>query len=107
MHIDIFDEFGIGGGASGVAGGLLHPYSPKVKLLWRGDECWGECLNLLNVAEEAAASRELSVGGPRYGLNTNQYIVRRRMLRIASQVVELRRLTTLLLDTLYLIYVHL
>lgn len=27
--MDIFDENGIGGGASGVAGGLLHPYSPK------------------------------------------------------------------------------
>lgn len=27
--IDIYDEVGIGGGASGVSGGLLHPYSPK------------------------------------------------------------------------------
>lgn len=27
--IDIYDEFGVGGGASGVSGGLLHPYSPK------------------------------------------------------------------------------
>ena len=29
LRIDIFDEVGIGGGASGVSGGLLHPYSPK------------------------------------------------------------------------------
>ena len=29
MRIDIYDEVGIGGGASGVSGGLLHPYSPK------------------------------------------------------------------------------
>lgn len=29
LRIDIYDEVGIGGGASGVAGGLLHPYSPK------------------------------------------------------------------------------
>lgn len=29
LHIDIYDEVGIGGGASGVSGGLLHPYSPK------------------------------------------------------------------------------
>lgn len=29
MSIDLYDEIGIGGGASGVAGGLLHPYSPK------------------------------------------------------------------------------
>ena len=27
--IDIYDEVGIGGGASGISGGLLHPYSPK------------------------------------------------------------------------------
>ena len=29
MRIDIYDEVGIGGGASGISGGLLHPYSPK------------------------------------------------------------------------------
>ena len=27
--VDLYDEVGIGGGASGVAGGLIHPYSPK------------------------------------------------------------------------------
>ncbi|KAJ6857412.1 hypothetical protein NC651_038957 [Populus alba x Populus x berolinensis] len=54
MRIDIYDEVGIGGGASGISGGLLHPYSPKAKLLWRGAECWKESLMLLNVAEVAA-----------------------------------------------------
>lgn len=29
LHIDLYDEAGIGGGASGMSGGLLHPYSPK------------------------------------------------------------------------------
>lgn len=29
LKIDLYDEVGIGGGASGIAGGLLHPYSPK------------------------------------------------------------------------------
>ncbi|KAL0345672.1 UNVERIFIED_CONTAM: hypothetical protein Sradi_4398500 [Sesamum radiatum] len=53
LSVDIYDEVGIGGGASGVAGGLLHPYSPKVKLLWRGAECWNETLNLLHIAEGA------------------------------------------------------
>lgn len=33
LHIDVYDEIGIGGGASGVSGGLLHPYSPKGLLL--------------------------------------------------------------------------
>lgn len=27
--VDVIDEIGIGGGASGSSGGLLHPYSPK------------------------------------------------------------------------------
>ncbi|CAI0395022.1 unnamed protein product [Linum tenue] len=54
LRVDLFDEAGIGGGASGVSGGLLHPYSPKGKLLWRGAECWKETLRLLNVAEMAA-----------------------------------------------------
>ncbi|RWW02806.1 hypothetical protein GW17_00034087 [Ensete ventricosum] len=27
--IDIYDDAGVGGGASGASGGLLHPYSPK------------------------------------------------------------------------------
>lgn len=53
LCVDIYDEAGIGGGASGIAGGLLHPYSPKVKLLWQGAECWEESLNLLNIAEQA------------------------------------------------------
>lgn len=29
LKIDIYDEVGIGGAASGISGGLLHPYSPK------------------------------------------------------------------------------
>ncbi|XP_074281237.1 uncharacterized protein LOC141606119 isoform X2 [Silene latifolia] len=70
LHVDVFDELGIGGGASGVSGGLIHPYSPKVKLLWRAEECWIECLNLLKVAEDAAKS-------PHFGLDTDSFVVRR------------------------------
>ncbi|KAF8389176.1 hypothetical protein HHK36_025869 [Tetracentron sinense] len=58
LCIDIYDEIGIGGGASGVSGGLLHPYSPKAKLLWRGTECWKECLKLLSIAEGTVGSME-------------------------------------------------
>ncbi|KAK8299664.1 hypothetical protein V6Z12_D05G337000 [Gossypium hirsutum] len=50
LHIDLY-EMGIGGGAPGLSGGLLHPYSPNVKLLWRGAECWEECMKLLSIAE--------------------------------------------------------
>ncbi|KAL4181415.1 hypothetical protein AMTRI_Chr12g237140 [Amborella trichopoda] len=53
LCIDIYDELGIGGGASGVAGGLLHPYSPKAKLLWKGAQCWEEAMVMLSIAEAA------------------------------------------------------
>ncbi|TVU12317.1 hypothetical protein EJB05_45955, partial [Eragrostis curvula] len=53
VSVDIYDENGVGGGASGVSGGLLHPYSPKVKLLWKGAEFWKECMDLLHSAEQA------------------------------------------------------
>ncbi|KAK9698011.1 hypothetical protein RND81_08G076900 [Saponaria officinalis] len=67
LHVDIFDESGIGAGASGVSGGLIHPYSPKLKLLWRAEECWSECLNLIKVAECA----------PHFGSDAHHFIVRR------------------------------
>ncbi|KAI7728546.1 hypothetical protein M8C21_001064 [Ambrosia artemisiifolia] len=51
VHVDVLDEVGIGGGASGVAGGLLHPYSPKVKPLWMAAKCWEETLRLIRIAE--------------------------------------------------------
>lgn len=54
VSVDLFDEAGIGGGASGVSGGLLHPYNPKGKLLWKGNEGWHAALNLLAAAEAAA-----------------------------------------------------
>ncbi|XP_016459608.2 uncharacterized protein LOC107783150 isoform X1 [Nicotiana tabacum] len=74
LRIDIYDEVGIGGGASGMSGGLLHPYSPKVKLLWRGEECWKESLKLLNIAEDA---RSLDMGKPETVAKEGDFIVRR------------------------------
>ncbi|KAG0468610.1 hypothetical protein HPP92_017938 [Vanilla planifolia] len=85
MKIDLYDEVGIGGGASGSSGGLLHPYSPKAKLLWRGAESWKECMKLLTEAERVtglSASR---------GTDENQtysfdgpLILRRGILRPAT-----------------------
>ncbi|RYR20910.1 hypothetical protein Ahy_B03g066134 isoform B [Arachis hypogaea] len=62
LRIDIYDEVGIGGGASGISGGLLHPYSPKVNLLWEGAQCWKDSIKLLKVAEEASVSRDCKIG---------------------------------------------
>ncbi|KAJ1436955.1 hypothetical protein SESBI_03790 [Sesbania bispinosa] len=62
LRIDIYDEVGIGGGASGISGGLLHPYSPKVRLLWEGAQCWKESMELLRIAEEASVSKDCKIG---------------------------------------------
>ncbi|CAI8587315.1 unnamed protein product [Vicia faba] len=61
LKIDIYDEVGIGGGASGISGGLLHPYSPKVKPLWEGAQCWNESIKLLRIAEEASLSKHCTI----------------------------------------------
>lgn len=53
ISVEVFDEEGIGAGASGVSGGLLHPYTPKGKLVWSGVEGWTAALELLSVAEAA------------------------------------------------------
>ncbi|XVF48471.1 hypothetical protein PTKIN_Ptkin03bG0192900 [Pterospermum kingtungense] len=90
LHIDLYDEAGIGGGASGVSGGLLHPYSPKVKLLWRGAECWKECLKLLSIAEQAVSSEELVSESGEFGQDFDGFIVRRRgILRPATNMKNL------------------
>ncbi|VFR01389.1 unnamed protein product [Cuscuta campestris] len=77
LFIHIYDEIGTGGGASGVSGGLLHPYSPKVKLLWKGEECWKESLNLLRVAEDAKVSKSLCVEEQDQGQSGRDFMVRR------------------------------
>ncbi|XVE71089.1 hypothetical protein DITRI_Ditri10aG0122400 [Diplodiscus trichospermus] len=90
LHIDLYDEVGIGGGASGVSGGLLHPYSPKVKLLWRGAECWNESLKLLSIAEEAVSSEKLVSESGEFGQEFGDFIVRRRgILRPATTMKTL------------------
>eukprot|EP00884_Botryococcus_braunii_P015276 jgi/Botrbrau1/2431/Bobra.0395s0053.1 len=43
----------IGGGGSGAAAGLLHPFSPRGKVLWKGVEAMEAAKQLLAVAEAA------------------------------------------------------
>ncbi|XP_011078618.1 uncharacterized protein LOC105162307 isoform X2 [Sesamum indicum] len=93
LSVDIYDEVGIGGGASGVAGGLLHPYSPKVKLLWRGAECWNETLNLLHIAE-GALLKLVNQGKCETLENNESPIVRRRgILRPAINLKNMKIMT--------------
>ncbi|KAL6773664.1 CPLD32 [Auxenochlorella protothecoides x Auxenochlorella symbiontica] len=44
---------GLADGASGAAAGLLHPTSPRGKLMWRGDEAFLATRRLVDVAEAA------------------------------------------------------
>ena len=49
--VTLFDRKGIGGGTSGIASGLLHPYPGEVaRLSWRGEEAMREARHLLSVA---------------------------------------------------------
>ncbi|CAL9222686.1 unnamed protein product [Arabidopsis halleri] len=90
LSVDVYDEVGIGGGASGVSGGLLHPYSPKGKLLWHGAECWRECLELLNVAETAASSSYPATENGDSSESFRNFMVRRRgILRPATNAKTL------------------
>lgn len=36
IQLDVYDAFEIGSGATGVAAGLIHPFSPSGKVLWQG-----------------------------------------------------------------------
>ncbi|KAG2436276.1 hypothetical protein HXX76_006587 [Chlamydomonas incerta] len=58
VHLHLYDAAGIAAGGSGAAAGLLHPYSPRGKLLWRGQEAMDEALQLVAAAEAAHAAAE-------------------------------------------------
>lgn len=58
VTITLIDEKAIAGGASGVAAGLLHPYTPRGKLIWRGVEGVDATLALVAAAEAAEAVME-------------------------------------------------
>lgn len=51
-QVDLYDEKGIGSGASGIASGLLHPYvGEQVRRSWKAEEAIDETKKLLKVAE--------------------------------------------------------
>ena len=53
VDVTLMDEIGIAGGASGVAAGLLHPYTPRGKTIWRGVEGVREAKRLIEAATRA------------------------------------------------------
>jgi len=55
IQVELFDAYGLGAGGSGAAAGLLHPYTPRGKLLWQGLPAFQASLDLINAAEEATS----------------------------------------------------
>lgn len=54
IQVDLFDPAGIGGGASGMAAGLLHRYAGRfARTNWMGQEGYDATRVLIDVAEEA------------------------------------------------------
>lgn len=54
IRVTVYDSAGIGGGASGIAAGLLHTYAGlHCKLNWKGYEGYQATCQLLTVACEA------------------------------------------------------
>jgi glycine/D-amino acid oxidase-like deaminating enzyme len=52
FQVTVFDHQGVGGGASGISSGLLHPYpGEKGRRSWHADEALDAARALLNVAE--------------------------------------------------------
>ncbi len=53
FQVTVFDQKGIGGGASGISSGLLHPYpGEKGRRSWHADEALEAAKELLDVAEQ-------------------------------------------------------
>jgi glycine/D-amino acid oxidase-like deaminating enzyme len=64
VEVTVFDEKGIGGGASGVASGLLHPFpASATRLSFKGYEALHHSLVLLKVAEKYAEKKIADYSG--------------------------------------------
>lgn len=54
FQVTLFDQKGIGGGASGISSGLLHPYpGEKGRLSWHAEEALKLSKELIDLAEDA------------------------------------------------------
>ncbi len=75
-EVTVFDAAGIGGGASGMAAGLMHPYAGlHSKLNWKGHEGMNASKKLLAIASEALGMPVASATGLlRVALSESQHI---------------------------------
>lgn len=63
-EVTLFDPKGVGGGASGIASGLLHPYpGQSARLSWEGKKAMKAAVSLIDVASYALGERVAHEGG--------------------------------------------
>jgi len=74
LEVTLFDPKGIGGGASGIASGLLHPYPGEhARLSWRGKEAMEASLALIDQTEKVLDKSPVNKKGIlRLALNEKQ-----------------------------------
>lgn len=56
-RIVVYDVGSVGHGASGAAAGLLHPFQPKGKLVWKGMEGFEATQRLMRVSQDALSAQ--------------------------------------------------
>lgn len=64
LKVTLYDEIGVGGGASGIAAGLLHPYvGMNAKINWRGQEGVQAARRLIQESSMAFGSSVAAANG--------------------------------------------
>src|SRR3990167_8526020 len=64
ISVDLYDQKGVGAGASGVASGLLHPYAGEdLKRSWRADLALQEARDLLAVSQRFSSKQVADFSG--------------------------------------------
>ena len=88
VRVTLYDKNGIGGGASGLAAGLLHPYAgAHAKKNWMADEALPLSLQLLSIASQALGKTVYSPSGIlRIALNEEQHCDFRKCAELHDDV---------------------
>ncbi len=72
-QVDLYDQKGIGAGASGVSSGLLHPYAgEQARRSWKADEAMESTKALLNLAQNFSVQQVADFSGILRKVNPKQ-----------------------------------
>ncbi|MBS0628349.1 MAG: FAD-binding oxidoreductase, partial [Verrucomicrobia bacterium] len=97
MFVDLFDQKGVGGGPSGVASGLLHPYAgEQARRSYLADESMEEAKDLLKVAASYSKEPVADFSGVIRKATPKQVPMLRSHVEVYKDVVELDESTFLI-----------